>query len=128
MGSSEEFQKKLSQEFDKMKAIQKDLQKAMASKQTLDGQLSENKVVQEELEFLTPENKVYKMTGPVLVQQDIEEAKQNVEKRIMFITSELKRNEELLKELGNKQDKQQEVLQRLQKEFTETQIKGAKKE
>lgn len=128
MGSSEEFQKKLTQELDKMKAIQKDLQKAMAAKQTLDGQLSENKVVQEELEFLTPENKVYKMTGPVLVKQDIEEAKQNVEKRILFITSELKRNEELLKELGSKQEKQQEILQRLQKEFAETQMKASKKE
>ena len=128
MTSSEEFQKKLSQEFDKMKTIQKDLQKAMAAKQTLDGQLSENKVVQEELEFLTPENKVYKMTGPVLFEQDIEEAKQNVEKRIMFITSELKRNEDLLKDLSSNQDKQQEVLQSLQKEFTETQLKGVKKE
>lgn len=128
MGSSEEFQKKLSQEFDKMKAIQKDLQKAVATKQTLDAQLSENKIVLEELEFLTPENKVYKMTGPVLVQQDIEEAKQNVETRILFMTSDLERNEELLKDLGSKQDKQQEILQRLQKEFTEAQMKGAKKE
>lgn len=128
MGSSEELQKKLSQEFDKMKTIQKDLQKAMAAKQTLEGQLSENKIVQEELKFLTPENKVYKMTGPVLVVQTIEEAQQNVEKRIMFITSENKRNDELIKELSNKQDKQQELLQRLQKEFAETQLKGIKKE
>ena len=128
MGSSEELQKKLSQEFDKMKTIQKDLQKAMAAKQTLEGQLSENKIVQEELKFLTPENKVYKMTGPVLVVQTIEEAQQNVEKRIMFITSENKRNDEMIKDLSNKQEKQQEVLQRLQKEFAETQLKGIKKE
>lgn len=127
MGSSEEFQKKLSQEFDKMKIIQKDMQKAMVAKQTLDGQLAENKVVLEELEFLTPENKVYKMTGPVLVQQDLEEAKQNVEKRIMFISTEVKRNEDLIKDLSSKQDKQQEVFQRLQKEFTESQLKEAKK-
>lgn len=119
MGSSEEFQKRLAQELDKMKAIQKDMQKVMSAKQTLDGQLSENKVVKEELEFLTPENKVYKMTGPALIAQDIEEAKQNVEKRIMFISSEIKRNDELFKDLSSKQDKQQEILQRLQKEFTE---------
>ncbi|CAL1278489.1 unnamed protein product [Larinioides sclopetarius] len=125
---SEEFQKRLSQELDKMKAIQKNMQKAMSAKQTLDGQLSENNVVKEELEFLTSENKVYKMTGPVLVEQDIEEAKQNVEKRIMFISSEIKRNEDLLKDLSSQQDKQQEVLQRLQKEFAEEQqMKMAKK-
>ncbi|KAF8794128.1 prefoldin subunit 6-like [Argiope bruennichi] len=125
---SEEFQKRLSQELDKMKTIQKNMQKAMSAKQTLDGQLSENNVVKEELEFLTPENKVYKMTGPVLVEQDIEEAKQNVEKRIMFITSEIRRNEDLLKDLSSQQDKQQEILQRLQKEFAEEQqMKMAKK-
>lgn len=128
MGSSEELQKKLSQEFDKMKTIQKELQKAITAKQTLDGQLSENEIVQKELEFLTPENKVYKMTGPVLVVQSIEEAKQNVEKRILFIKQELKRNDEMVKDLGSKQDKQQETLQRLQKEFAETQLKGVKKE
>lgn len=128
MGSSEELQKKLSQEFDKMKTIQKELQKAITAKQTLDGQLSENEIVQKELEFLTPENKVYKMTGPVLVVQSIEEAKQNVEKRILFIKQELKRNDEMVKDLGSKQDKQQEALQRLQKEFQETQLKGIKKE
>lgn len=128
MGSSEELQKKLSQEFDKMKTIQKELQKAITAKQTLDGQLSENEIVQKELEFLTPENKVYKMTGPVLVVQSIEEAKQNVEKRILFIKQELKRNDEMVKDMGSKQDKQQETLQRLQKEFAETQLKGIKKE
>lgn len=128
MGSSEELQKKLSQEFDKMKTIQKELQKAITAKQTLEGQLSENEIVQKELEFLTPENKVYKMTGPVLVVQSIEEAKQNVEKRILFIKQELKRNDEMVKDFGSKQDKQQEALQRLQKEFAETQLKGIKKE
>lgn len=128
MGSPEEFQKRLSTELDKMKTIQKDMQKAMAAKQTLDGQLSENNVVKEELDFLTPENKVYKMTGPVLVEQEIDEAKQNVEKRIMFISSEVKRNEDLLKELGGQQEKQQEILQRLQKEFAEhQQLQMAKK-
>ncbi|XP_035227585.1 prefoldin subunit 6-like [Stegodyphus dumicola] len=127
MGSPEELQKKLSQELEKLKFVQKDLSKAMTAKQTLDGQLSENKIVKEELEFLTPENKVYKMTGPVLVQQEIEEAKQNVEKRIMFISSELKRTEDLLKDLSTKQDKQQEILQELQKELQEVHLKNAKR-
>ncbi len=32
---------------------------------------------------------VYKLIGPVLVKQDLNEAKQNVEKRIEYITTEM---------------------------------------
>lgn len=45
----------------------------------------------DEQEFLqlTPENTVYKMIGPVLVQQDQAEAKSNVEKRLDFIRDDM---------------------------------------
>jgi len=38
---------------------------------------------------LEPEGKVFKLLGPVLVPQDIDEAKSNVDKRIEFISGEL---------------------------------------
>lgn len=38
---------------------------------------------------LTPENTVYKMIGPVLVQQDQAEAKSNVDKRLDFIRDDM---------------------------------------
>ena len=43
----------------------------------------------QEFETLKPENTVYKLIGPVLVQQDQGEAKANVDKRLEFIRSEL---------------------------------------
>lgn len=43
----------------------------------------------QELVLLKPSNTVFKMMGPVLVKQDIEDAKMNVDKRIKYITSEL---------------------------------------
>lgn len=63
--------------------------KALAKKRQLDSQLSENKAVKEELDLLKPNNEVFKLIGPVLVKQDQDEAKQNVEKRMEYISSEL---------------------------------------
>merc|ERR1719309_282391 len=49
--------------------------------------------------------KVYKKIGPVLAKQDLEEAKSNVGKRIEYLTSESKRQENMLKDLDKKQDR-----------------------
>ena len=46
-------------------------------------------VSQQELIGLEKDANVYKMIGPVLVKQDVEEAKQNVQKRIDYITGEM---------------------------------------
>ena len=43
----------------------------------------------QELDELEPEANVFKMMGPVLIKQDLEEAKQTVKKRIEYITGEL---------------------------------------
>ena len=42
-----------------------------------------------EFQTLTSANTVYKLIGPVLVEQDQGEAKANVDKRLEFIRSEL---------------------------------------
>jgi len=41
------------------------------------------------MQRLDPDANVYKLIGPVLVKQDHEEAKQNVQKRIDYINTEL---------------------------------------
>ena len=46
-------------------------------------------MVKQELDLVHDETKVYKMVGPVLLKQDLEEAKTNVNKRIEFIKHEL---------------------------------------
>jgi len=43
----------------------------------------------QEFAQLTPSNAVYKLVGPVLVPQDQNEAKANVETRLEFIKSEM---------------------------------------
>lgn len=43
----------------------------------------------QELELLEDDANVFKLIGPVLVKQDLAEAKANVNKRIEYITAEL---------------------------------------
>jgi len=43
----------------------------------------------QELALLDDEAKVFKLVGPVLLKQDVDEAKANVDKRLEFINNEL---------------------------------------
>jgi len=85
--------------------LQNELSAAVDKRQKLDAQLQENKMVQKEFVSLTPQNTIYKLVGPVLVQQDSAEAKSNVEKRLDFINGEIKRTEDQLLELNEKSEK-----------------------
>ena len=46
--------------------------------------------------MLNEDRKVYKLVGPVLLNVTLDDAKDNVQKRIEFIEKELKRVEELI--------------------------------
>ena len=60
--------------------------------------------------------KVYKLTGPVLIKQDLSEARGNVEKRLDYIGAENERLEKASAELEKKQrDKQQGIIELQQK-------------
>lgn len=61
--------------------------------------------------------KVYKLFGPVLVKQELEESRQNVAKRMEYIKKELKRCNDTLETLEKRQDKHRENLQKLQQQF-----------
>ncbi|KAF8647951.1 hypothetical protein AX16_006483 [Volvariella volvacea WC 439] len=80
---------KLQQLSTELQKLQNDLSAAVAARQKLDAQLSENELVKEEFGHLTPENTIYKLIGPVLVKQDQDDAKQNVQTRLEFIRSEM---------------------------------------
>lgn len=69
--------------------ISSDYSKAVNKRQQLDGQLNENIAVKKELDLLKEDNDVFKLIGPVLVKQDLDEAKENVTKRMDYITDEL---------------------------------------
>jgi len=96
---------KLQQASIEYQKLQADLSKAVEARQRLDAQLSENELVKKEFDQLTPGNAVYKLIGPVLVKQDQVEAKSNVETRLDFIRSEIKRVESQIKEVEEKQEK-----------------------
>ncbi|KAK2461669.1 hypothetical protein APHAL10511_006132 [Amanita phalloides] len=92
--------------------LQIDVSNVVEARQKLEVQLSENELVKKEFEHLTPENIVYKLIGPVLVTQDQGDAKANVETRLEFIRSEIKRVEGQLKELQSTQErKKQEIVE-----------------
>ncbi|XP_012058881.1 PREDICTED: prefoldin subunit 6 [Atta cephalotes] len=121
----EEIQKKLQNEADTLRQIQKEYNKALSQRQQLDGQLNENIMVKKELDILKEENDVFKLIGPVLVKQELCEAKQNVDKRMDYIKSELKRVDDLMSTLDKKLDSQRDVIDKLQQAFQQAQIKAS---
>ncbi|CEP62586.1 tubulin-binding prefolding complex subunit YKE2 LALA0_S05e08922g [Lachancea lanzarotensis] len=78
-------------------AAQQGLEDLVVARQKLETQLQENKIVQDEFNTLKDETKVYKLTGNVLLPVEQFEAKNNVEKRLEFITTEIKKCEENIK-------------------------------
>ncbi|XP_076240915.1 prefoldin 6 [Calliopsis andreniformis] len=122
---TEEIQKKLEAEIEKCKQVQRDYNKAMGQRQQLDGQLNENTGVKQEMDLLKPEDDVFKLIGPVLIKQDLEEAKQNVTKRMEYISSELKRVEDLLTTLNKKQETHREVVEKYLQMLQQAHLKPA---
>ncbi|KAL7885820.1 prefoldin subunit 6 [Colossoma macropomum] len=118
---AEAIQRKLQSELEKYQQIQKDVSKSMSARQKLEAQLTENNIVKEELDLLDSQNTVYKLIGPVLVKQDLDEAKATVAKRLEYINGEIQRYETLLKEMERKSEQHREVLASLQQEYQRAQ-------
>ncbi|XP_034079158.1 prefoldin subunit 6 [Gymnodraco acuticeps] len=118
---AEAIQKKLKVEVEKYTQMQKDVSKSVSTRQKLETQLAENNIVKEELDLLDTTNTVYKLIGPVLVKQDLDEAKATVTKRLEYINGEIQRYETLLKDLEKKSDQHRELLSGLQQEFQKAQ-------
>lgn len=89
----------IDEEVAKFRQIQEDLQKVRNDLQIVMGQLAENEMVQQELQLLNDSSNIFKMVGPVLIKNSLEDAKETVSKRIEFITSEKSRLETKAKSL-----------------------------
>ncbi|SCU92498.1 LANO_0E01134g1_1 [Lachancea nothofagi CBS 11611] len=76
---------------------QQELEDLVVARQKLETQLQENKIVQDEFDTLKDDTKVYKLTGNVLLPVEQFEAKNNVSKRLEFISKEIQRCEENIK-------------------------------
>ncbi|KAF2859563.1 Prefoldin beta-like protein [Piedraia hortae CBS 480.64] len=87
-----------SEEFNTLQNEQSNLIQARSK---LDSQRQENLSVQNEFNGLNEEAKVFKLVGPVLLKQDLDEAKTTVSGRLEFIGNEIKRVEREIE--GNKE-------------------------
>ncbi|XP_041456818.1 prefoldin subunit 6-like [Lytechinus variegatus] len=125
--ANEALQKKLQEELEKFKASEKEYQNAVGLRKQLDAQLNENSMVKDELDLLEAGSKVFKMMGPVLIQQDVEEANATVKKRMEYITGEVKRYDIQIKDLEKKQEAHREKLGKLQQEFSKAHMKAGGK-
>jgi prefoldin beta subunit len=90
------IQQSIVEETAKFHTLREDIAKLRNNVQLLAAQQNENEMVKQELSLLKDETPVYKMVGPVLLKQELDEAKSTVEKRLEFIGGERKKVEETL--------------------------------
>ena len=104
--------KRLEDEQKQFQSLQKEHQKMGQSFSKLMAQHNENEMVLKELKLLGEDAKVYKLTGPVLLNQDSDEACMTVEKRLQYINDEMKRTQNHLNDLEARcEEKKQKMMQ-----------------
>ncbi len=97
-----------------LRKTQESLQSLMDGRAALQTQSHENQMVKEEFKLLEDDANVYKLVGPVLVKQDLQEARANVDKRIEYIKEELARVDAQTKESEKKMEAQRGVVMQMQ--------------
>jgi prefoldin beta subunit len=80
--------------------------------------------VLKEFECLEEEANIWKLTGPLMVRQDKEEAKSNVEKRLEFIRTELSKVEDNTKNKETEFETKRQELVKLQSQMNPNQTVG----
>ena len=96
------------------RSIEAEQNSILTARQSSIAQLRENEMVSEELKKLSSGAPVFKLVGPVLLKQDLDDAKQNVGKRIEFIQGEIKKAEAKIEENKQKMQSHGEKIMRLQ--------------
>lgn len=82
---------------------QEQIRNLIEQKQKLDSQKNEIMMAKEEVDLLEKDAVIYKLVGPLMVPQDLSEAKQNINGRLKFLDDrinyyegELKKKESLV--------------------------------
>ena len=87
---------------------EQDYQNLTSKKAASLSQFNENSLVKSELEMLGDDENVFKLVGPILIPIELDDAKDNITKRMEFIESDIKRIEEQIdgssKELAELRD------------------------
>lgn len=102
---------------EEVQGIQKELATAVNNANNLQSQLTENKLVKDELDHLEEDAKIYKLVGPVLIPQKPEEAKTTVNTRIEYIAKEVKNSKEQAQKIEKKQQERRVTLLTEQQKF-----------
>mmetsp|Transcript_20209 Transcript_20209/g.44818 ORF Transcript_20209/g.44818 Transcript_20209/m.44818 type:complete len:128 (+) Transcript_20209:39-422(+) len=115
-----QFEQKLKE----LKALQAGVQKHYVNREQIMTQLNENEGVLKEFGLLEGDAQIFKLVGPVLVKQDLDDSKANVEKRITYIKGQLEDVEKLIKEGEETVGKKQEEAAALQNKYNEQQAQA----
>eukprot|EP00927_Polykrikos_kofoidii_P079859 TRINITY_DN76695_c0_g1_i1.p1 TRINITY_DN76695_c0_g1~~TRINITY_DN76695_c0_g1_i1.p1 ORF type:complete len:135 (+),score=45.56 TRINITY_DN76695_c0_g1_i1:91-495(+) len=112
---------RLEKELEQFKSLQEQVQKNYESRMGQIAQQQETQLVKEEFDNLEDGAVVYKLVGPVLVKQGIDDAKSNVEKRLDYITGELDRSNKIISTMEADMQAKQQLLIKLQQELQQSQ-------
>ncbi|EGR34295.1 prefoldin subunit 6, putative [Ichthyophthirius multifiliis] len=119
-GEVAKLQSQLEIEVKEMQNLQKDLQKLNEGRQRLLEQQNESDLVKKEVDLLEEGANIFKLIGPVLVKQTLQESKQTIEKRLEFIRKEAIKVELLLKDNEQKQHDKKSKIVKLQENYYKT--------
>ena len=109
-----DIQKKIDESAQEIRKIEAEYNKVVQGKRSMTEKKNENEMVMSELNLVEDEAAatVYKLVGPILAKQDLEEAKTNVKTRLEYIQKEIDRMDHLEKEfLGKCEDLRKQIMQ-----------------
>jgi prefoldin beta subunit len=111
-----------------MRDVQTKKSKNIDSLHQLGGQRNENELVKDELVRIEPGASVYKLIGPALVSQDVEDAKHVITRRLEHISSEQVRLEKAIAEGEKLEEVERNALIALQAKMQQRQQEMAAKQ
>jgi prefoldin beta subunit len=93
---------------------QQKVQELVEGRMKIEQQMTENKLVLQELKLAGDGEPIYKVIGPLMVSQDPEEARDTVEKRLQILESQLKDIEGQMEAQEKLQQSKREKLMEIQ--------------
>ena len=115
------LQKQLQDEVKELNSISKQLNALVVPRSKILSQYQENDMVKKELEILDDDAEVYKLIGPVLVKQEVDDAKKNVDRRLEYLKQELERINKSSQQLTGKQTAKRKQIMKIQEIFRSAQ-------
>ncbi|KNH04759.1 HLA class II region expressed protein KE2 [Perkinsela sp. CCAP 1560/4] len=101
--------------YESLRAVQEQKGKFNQQNVQISSQINENELVLKQLKEVEEGDIVYKLTGPVLVSQEVDDGKRVVERRLHFLRGEQSKNTEKLSEISEKEGKLLKALEESQK-------------